>query len=121
MKQDLVIGLDASTTATKAIAWDRRGHLVAEGRAAVSLCNPKPGWYEQEVSDWTGAAAKAANWFSSIPEAAAKMSGKPSKIFRPRTKQNKAYSEFLSIYIELWPQVSNWNAKLQDLAGRQNG
>ncbi len=59
MKQDLVIGLDASTTATKAIAWDRRGHLVAEARAAVPLSTPKPGWYEQEVSDWTGAAAKA--------------------------------------------------------------
>ena len=59
MKPDLVIGLDASTTATKAIAWDRRGNLVAEGRAAIALKNPKPGWYEQEVSDWTSSAAKA--------------------------------------------------------------
>lgn len=67
------------------------------------------------------AAAKAVNWFQSIPEAAATMSGKPSKTFRPRTKQNKAYTELLSIYRELWPQVSNWNTKLQDFAGRQNG
>jgi sugar (pentulose or hexulose) kinase len=58
MKQDLVIGLDASTTATKAIAWDRHGHAVAEGRVSVALSNPQAGWYEQEVSDWTGAAAE---------------------------------------------------------------
>jgi sugar (pentulose or hexulose) kinase len=59
MKTDIVIGLDSSTTATKAIAWDRRGHAIAEGRANVPLSNPKPGWFEQEVSDWTSAAAKA--------------------------------------------------------------
>ena len=59
MKPDLVIGLDSSTTATKAIAWDRRGRAVAEGRAAIAIGNPKPGWYEQEVTAWTGAAAKA--------------------------------------------------------------
>lgn len=67
------------------------------------------------------AAAKAAGWFQTIPEAAAVMSGKPSKTFRPRTKQNKSYSELLGIYRELWPQVSSWNAKLQEFAGRQNG
>jgi sugar (pentulose or hexulose) kinase len=55
MSPDLVIGIDSSTTATKAIAFDRRGHMVAEGRAPVPLSNPKPGWFEQEVSDWTGA------------------------------------------------------------------
>jgi xylulokinase len=59
MRGDLVIGLDSSTTATKAIAFDRRGRVVAEGRAPIPLSNPKPGWFEQEVSDWTGAAAKA--------------------------------------------------------------
>ena len=59
MKPDLVIGLDSSTTATKAIAWDKRGRAVAEGRAALAIGNPKPGWYEQEATDWTGAAAKA--------------------------------------------------------------
>ena len=59
MKQDLVIGLDASTTATKAIAWNKLGHHVAEGRASVPLSNPKPGWFEQDVADWTGGASKA--------------------------------------------------------------
>lgn len=59
MKPDLVIGLDSSTTTTKAIAWDRRGHAVAEGRAGVPMNNPKAGWFEQDVSDWTNAAAKS--------------------------------------------------------------
>lgn len=59
MRPDLVIGIDSSTTATKAIAFDARGRAVAEGRAPVPLSNPKPGWFEQEVSDWTGALAKA--------------------------------------------------------------
>jgi sugar (pentulose or hexulose) kinase len=59
MKQDIVIGLDASTTATKAVAWNRFGHVIAETRASVPLSNPKPGWFEQDVKDWTGAAAKA--------------------------------------------------------------
>lgn len=59
MAKDLVIGLDASTTATKAIAWTGQGSAVGEGRAATRLSNPQPGWFEQEVSDWTGACAKA--------------------------------------------------------------
>lgn len=56
---DLVIGIDSSTTATKAIAWDRKGRAIAEGRAPVPLANPKPVWFEQEVDDWIGAANKA--------------------------------------------------------------
>jgi len=59
MRGDLVIGIDSSTTATKAIAFDRGGRIVAEGRAAVPLSNPKPGWFEQDVDDWTGAMTKS--------------------------------------------------------------
>eukprot|EP01030_Chromulinospumella_sphaerica_P032124 gene32124-32831_t len=59
MRGDLVIGIDSSTTATKAIAFDARGRIIAEGRAPVPLSNPKPGWFEQEVDDWTGALARA--------------------------------------------------------------
>lgn len=58
MSGDLVIGIDSSTTATKAIAWDAKGRAVAETRAAVPMSNPKPGWFEQDTADWTGALAK---------------------------------------------------------------
>jgi xylulokinase len=59
MKPDLVIGIDASTTATKAIAFDKRGRAIAEGRAAVPISNPRMGWFEQDVADWTGSLAIA--------------------------------------------------------------
>ena len=49
---DLVVGIDSSTTSTKAIAFDRGGRAVAEGRAAVPLRSPRAGWFEQEPEDW---------------------------------------------------------------------
>ena len=52
MSRDLVIGIDQSTSATKAIAWDRSGRAVAEGRAPVTLRNPKPGHFEQDPQEW---------------------------------------------------------------------
>jgi xylulokinase len=39
-----VIAVDSSTTASKAVIWDRRGQAVAEGRAGFPLLNPQPGW-----------------------------------------------------------------------------
>src|SRR4051794_33322574 len=59
MTPDLVIGLDSSTTATKAIAWDRNGTAVAEGRAPIPLHNPRTDWFEQDPNDWWQSAAKA--------------------------------------------------------------
>jgi sugar (pentulose or hexulose) kinase len=52
MPRDLVIGIDSSTTATKAIAWDRTGAPVAEGRAAIPLAQPRPRYFEQNSEDW---------------------------------------------------------------------
>jgi sugar (pentulose or hexulose) kinase len=48
----LVIGVDSSTTACKAIAWDRTGQAVAEGRATYPLLQPRPNWYEQDAEAW---------------------------------------------------------------------
>lgn len=59
MSGDLVVGIDSSTSATKAIAWDSAGRLVAEGRAPVPLANPRPGWFEQEAADWWESTATA--------------------------------------------------------------
>ncbi len=59
MEQDLVIGLDSSTSATKAVAFDASGRAVAEGRAAIPLANPQPGYFEQSPADWRGSAAAA--------------------------------------------------------------
>ncbi len=63
------------------------------------------------------AAAKGAGWFKSIPAASESMSGKPSKTFRPRAKENKAYRELMAVYRDLWPTLSQWNARLQAISG----
>lgn len=52
MAKDYVIGVDSSTTATKAVVWDREGNAVAEGRATFPLSQPHPGWGEQNAEDW---------------------------------------------------------------------
>ncbi|MCG8351996.1 MAG: FGGY-family carbohydrate kinase [Chloroflexales bacterium] len=56
---DLVIAVDSSTTACKAIVWDRAGRAVAEGRASLALLTPQPGRYEQRAADWWTATAQA--------------------------------------------------------------
>ncbi len=62
-----VIGIDCSTTATKAVVWDGRGNTVAEGRAAFPLATPRPGWYEQDAEEWWRSTRTA------LQEAAAKV------------------------------------------------
>ena len=59
MAKDLVIGLDSSTTSTKAIAWANRGVAVAEGRSPIALTSPAPDWYEQNAEDWWNSACAA--------------------------------------------------------------
>ncbi|NUO49393.1 MAG: hypothetical protein HOV80_11110, partial [Polyangiaceae bacterium] len=43
----LVIGLDASTTACKAIVTSPTGTIESEGRATYGLSNPGPDAWEQ--------------------------------------------------------------------------
>lgn len=59
MDRDLVIGLDSSTSATKAIAWTREGNPIAEGRSPVPLSSPAANWYEQNPDDWWSSACVA--------------------------------------------------------------
>jgi len=59
MASRLVIGIDSSTTACKAIAWDERGRAVAEGRATYPLLQPAAAWHEQNADDWWIGAGKA--------------------------------------------------------------
>jgi len=52
VNEPLVIGLDSSTQSTKAIAWNRNGVVVAEGRADIPLANPGLDRFEQDPEDW---------------------------------------------------------------------
>lgn len=53
--KDLVIGVDSSTTATKAIAWDGHGRAIAESRMPIEMFSPQPDWNEQRAEDWWSA------------------------------------------------------------------
>ena len=59
MDRDLVIGLDSSTSATKAIAWTREGSSAADARSPIPLASPAPDWYEQNPDDWWDSACAA--------------------------------------------------------------
>jgi xylulokinase len=56
---DLVIGLDSSTTACKAVVWDRQGRALATGRAALPMLQPRPAWHEQPAAAWEEACVQA--------------------------------------------------------------
>lgn len=58
-KRDLVIGVDCSTTACKAIVWDRHGRMIAEGRSSLKLQMPRASWHEQDANTWQRALAAA--------------------------------------------------------------
>jgi sugar (pentulose or hexulose) kinase len=58
-KNNLVIGLDCSTTGTKAIAFDRKGNIAARAHETIPLSSPNPHEYEQDANDWWTSAQKA--------------------------------------------------------------
>ena len=57
--KDLVLAIDCSTTGVKAIVWDGHGTRHAQGRCALSLSIPEPGWGEQDAGEWWSATESA--------------------------------------------------------------
>jgi len=57
--RDVVIGMDTSTTATKAVAWKRDGTLAGIGRSPIPLASPASNRYEQDPEDWWRSACEA--------------------------------------------------------------
>lgn len=57
--RDLIIGLDSSTTACKAIIWDQTGNLVSVGRSSLPMVKPRPSWHEQPAEAWWSAAVES--------------------------------------------------------------
>ena len=62
------------------------------------------------------AAAAGAGWFTSIPRSVRAWPASSSKTFRPRAKAHGRYAELLAIYADLWPALSQWNARLAAFA-----
>jgi D-xylulose kinase len=47
-----VIGLDSSTTGTKAILLNKRGDIIMQTHTDIPLSSPQPNYYEQNPEDW---------------------------------------------------------------------
>ena len=74
MTGDLVIGVDCSTTAAKAVVWSADGTPLSSARVPYELSQPRPGWGEQNAEDWwtalSGAVRRAAQTVDSARIAA---------------------------------------------------
>ena len=50
--QQLLLGVDVGTTATKAVLVDNAGHIISQGRAEYPTKYLQAGWVEQDPNDW---------------------------------------------------------------------
>lgn len=55
----LVLTVDCSTTAVKAVIFDAAGRTVSLVREPLALLSPQPGWHEQDAESWWRAARAA--------------------------------------------------------------
>ena len=69
MSRDLVIGVDCSTSASKAVVWDMTGKAVASARHTYGLDHVRSGWVEQNATEWWRATSAA------IADAVSKVGG----------------------------------------------
>jgi xylulokinase len=67
---DYLLGVDVSTTATKALLIDATGKVISAASAPHSLSTPRPLWSEQDPAEWWSAAAVAIR--AALAEARAK-------------------------------------------------
>ena len=51
-----LIGVDVGTSATKVVAFDTKGNVLAEHSGEYPLYQPQNGWAEQDPRDWVNAA-----------------------------------------------------------------
>lgn len=59
MTVPVIIALDSSTTACKAVVFSLSGETICESRRFLDTRSPQPGWFEQEAEEWRDAAAGA--------------------------------------------------------------
>ncbi|MCK5568122.1 MAG: hypothetical protein KAJ15_00285 [Spirochaetes bacterium] len=59
MNNSYFIGVDSGTTSTKALLFDEKGHIHAEGRSEYKVFRPHPGWVEQRAEWWWDAFKEA--------------------------------------------------------------
>jgi sugar (pentulose or hexulose) kinase len=93
---DLVIGVDASTTAVKAIAFDREGRPQSEARAGIL-------------------AALGASWFGSADEAVMAMVPPLDRTIDPDPDLVATYRPMVAVYGDIYPAARTIMARLAQL------
>ena len=69
-KTEIIIAIDQGTSATKALAVDATGAIVAQAAAPVATSYPRPGWVEQDaLAIWASVQAAAAACLDQVPAA----------------------------------------------------
>lgn len=58
---DVALGVDVGTSGVGVIAMDRQGEVVARADNPVELLTPRPGWTEQDPSQWVAATEAGLN------------------------------------------------------------
>jgi glycerol kinase len=67
MIADLLLVLDAGTTSTRAVAFDRGGQIIAQASRPLASAYPRPGEVEQDAAQiWHGAQACLADVISTV-------------------------------------------------------
>jgi xylulokinase len=51
-RDPLFVGIDCSTTGSKAVVVDLAGRTVAAGSSPLVSSSPRPGWHEQDARTW---------------------------------------------------------------------
>jgi sugar (pentulose or hexulose) kinase len=112
---DLALGIDCSTTAVKAVAWDHSGKAAGEARAPLEQLRPRPLHSEQRPEDWWEASQAAiANLVSAVD--AERIAGicvtHQRESFVPVDRDNRALRNAI-----LWDDVRS-QAQLDELGER---
>ena len=78
LRRGSLLGIDLGTSSVKAVVTDDAGAVLAQGVAAYSVDNPRPGWAEADPREWftaTTAAVRQAVQESGTTPAAVGLSG----------------------------------------------
>ncbi len=110
---DVVIGIDSSTTGTKAVAFDANGDVVRIGRAAIERHSPEPTWHEQHARDWWTSTVDA---LSQVAAELAEAGHTPVAL--GIAHQRESFVLLDEDFAEVRPAILWLDARADDLVGR---